>query len=161
MNRRESIKPKRLDALSRELLDELLVYDGRTHRGHCLNRTAAAVWRLCDGETTIPGMIRTLQSQVDPGMDEQIVRLALARLKKAGLLADGIASEDTHTISRRDLMRKIGKITAIALPVVTSMLIPTAARAASCFPLGHGCSLGAQCCSGHCGIQGISLVCLP
>ena len=161
MNRRESIKPKRLDALSRELLDELLVYDGRTHRGHCLNRTAAAVWRLCDGETTIPGMIRTLQAQVDPGMDEQIVRLALARLKKAGLLADGIASEDTYTISRRELMRKIGKITAIALPVVTSMLIPTAARAASCFPLGHGCTLNAQCCSGHCGVLGISVVCLP
>ncbi len=161
MNRRESIKPKRLDALSRELLDELLVYDGRTHRGHCLNQTAAAVWRLCDGETTIPGMTRTLQAQLDPGIDEQIVRLGLARLKKAGLLVDGTTPEDTHTISRRELMRKIGKITVIALPVVTSMLIPTAARAASCFPLGHGCSQDAQCCSGHCGILTVSLVCLP
>ena len=54
MNGRSSDTPKRVDALSRPLDDELLVYDARTHRGHCLNQTAAAVWKACDGNDDRP-----------------------------------------------------------------------------------------------------------
>ena len=35
-----------------ELPEETLVYDRQHTRAHCLNRTAAAVWRACDGRTT-------------------------------------------------------------------------------------------------------------
>jgi hypothetical protein len=33
----------------RELAEETLVYDKERHKAHCLNRTAACVWKHCDG----------------------------------------------------------------------------------------------------------------
>jgi hypothetical protein len=42
----------RKDCLLRKLDDELLIYDPQRHEGHCLNSTAAAVWRLCDGKNS-------------------------------------------------------------------------------------------------------------
>jgi hypothetical protein len=152
-----TIKPKRFEMLSREVLDELLIYDHKTYRGHCLNRAAALVWKACDGETTVPGITRMLQ-QVDPRMDEQIVYFALDKLNKAGLLADESLPEGAK-IPRRDLVRRAGGLAVLAIPVVTSMLMPTPARAASCFGALHPCSNNAQCCSGHCGLVGINLVC--
>ena len=32
-----------------ELSEEVLVYDQQRHQAHCLNQTAAVVWRQCDG----------------------------------------------------------------------------------------------------------------
>jgi hypothetical protein len=148
MDENGNIKPKRFEMLSREVLDELLIYDHITYRGHCLNQTAALVWKACDGRTTVPEITRMLQ-QVDPGMDEQVAYFALGKLKKAGLLTEESLPETTK-ISRRDLVRRAGGIAVLAIPVVTSMLMPTPARAASCFPLGHLCGNPAQCCSGHC-----------
>jgi hypothetical protein len=45
---------------SREVMHELLTYDERTHLRQCLNWTAAAVWRACDGERTITDIARHL-----------------------------------------------------------------------------------------------------
>jgi len=36
-----------------ELPDELLVYDLERHRADALNRTAAPVWKACDGRRTV------------------------------------------------------------------------------------------------------------
>src|SRR6476659_4984635 len=44
--RREAIITKEVDS-------ELLVYDVTRDQAHCLNETAAAVWRLCDGRTSV------------------------------------------------------------------------------------------------------------
>ena len=44
--RREAIITKEVD-------DELLVYDRERDRAHCLNETAAAIWQLCDGRTSV------------------------------------------------------------------------------------------------------------
>ncbi|HEY0004483.1 MAG TPA: hypothetical protein VGB17_06700, partial [Pyrinomonadaceae bacterium] len=40
----------------RELADELLVYDTRRDRAHCLNKTASLVWQRCDGLTSTSEM---------------------------------------------------------------------------------------------------------
>jgi hypothetical protein len=158
MGENENIKPKRFEMLSREVLDELLIYDHKTYRGHCLNQAAALVWKACDGKTTVAEITRMLK-QVDPSMDEQVVRFALGKLKKAGLLLDESVPE-TAKISRRDLVRRAGGIAIIAIPIVTSMLMPTPARAASCFQVLHPCINNAQCCSGQCvGVLGINAVC--
>ena len=44
---------RREGVLVRELTGELLVYEQREHRAHCLNRTAAAVFRNADGTRTV------------------------------------------------------------------------------------------------------------
>ena len=35
-----------------EMPDELLVYDTENNKAHCLNTTAAFVWKSCDGKKT-------------------------------------------------------------------------------------------------------------
>ena len=39
------------DLIVEELGEELLVYDMKADRGHCLSPVAARVWRRCDGRT--------------------------------------------------------------------------------------------------------------
>jgi hypothetical protein len=56
--------------------------------------------------------------------------------------------------SRREAIRSIGIAGAIALPLVTSLVAPTPARAASCLANGKPCVSNVQCCSGKCGTGG-------
>lgn len=161
MDNSGAITPKRIDAVSRQFYDELLVYDSRADRAHCLNQTAAAVWTACDGKTTVTEMIRELQNKIRSRIDEQILWMALSKLDAAGLLVEGtFSSEQRRSLSRREAMRRIGGAAAIALPLVTSVLVPPPAMALSCFPLGHPCTRDIDCCSHHCGVLGINLVCL-
>jgi hypothetical protein len=41
-----------------ELPEETLVYDHRNNKAHCLNRTTALVWKLCDGRTSLAEIAR-------------------------------------------------------------------------------------------------------
>jgi len=160
--RSDCARPRSIDALFRELGNELLIYDTRTHRGHCLNKSAAAVWKACDGKATVSGIVVELRAKGHSGMNEEIAWMTLRKLDKAGLLVEGTFTEsDGCALSRREIIRRMGKIAAIALPVVTSMIVPAPASALSCFPLLHTCSSNAECCSGHCGLSGVTLVCLP
>lgn len=134
-----------------EMPDELLVYDLVRHKAHCLNQTAALVWKRCDGKTSVKQMIRLLEKETDGPVDEAVVNLAFDQLAKAHLLQDhqGKWPGDAG-ISRREVMRRIGVAAAVSLPVVTSIVAPTAAQAANCLPAGASCTASAQCCSGVC-----------
>jgi len=160
-NQTSSLKPKRIKALTREFYDELLVYDDRRHRAHCLNKTAAMVWHECDGEATLRDIAKKLEGDLETDADT-IVNLAVIRLRKAGLLEKSDAVPAGGELpNRRDVLKRLRAVAIVAIPVVTSMLIPTPASAASCFPLSHACTSNAECCSGHCGVLGINLVCVP
>ena len=80
----ESIRPRaRTDRLvTRDLGDELLVYDLERHRAYCLNQMALQVFRLCDGETTIPTMAHRIGNALGNPVDERAIRLGLARLEQ-------------------------------------------------------------------------------
>ena len=39
--------------LIEDVSGELLIYDVNTNRAHCLNESAAAIWRHCDGSRSI------------------------------------------------------------------------------------------------------------
>jgi hypothetical protein len=140
----------RKDCLWRELDDEVVIYDPDRHEGHCLNATAAAVWKLCDGKNSSAQIAVIVSRQFSAQVDKPIVELALERLAGAHLLVEP-ASPARH-LSRRVAIRRIGIAAAIALPLVTSVMAPTPAHAASCFPNGHACTSPAQCCSGLCGL---------
>lgn len=157
-----SFKPKRVDALKKNFEDELLVYDEATHRGHCLNRSASVVWLACDGRATVSEITARLVAEEQSGISDVTVRFALIKLAKAGLLSNGEAlSELIQPRMRRDILRKLGTVAVFALPIITSILVPIPASAASCFPLLHACTKNSDCCSNHCGLSGINLVCLP
>jgi len=110
----------------RDLADETVVYDRRSHEAHCLNRTAAAVFRAADGTRTVEEIATGLDTGPADAVERgAAVRLALAELERAGLLdtpSDGAAS-------RREVLRRVGKGAALLLPAVVSVLAPTPAEA--------------------------------
>jgi len=140
-----------------ELPDEVLVYDVKRHQAHCLNQTAAVVWKRCDGRSTVPEITKSLERELKAPVGEDVVWLALDRLEKNHLL-DGPAALRTGGISRRQAM-KLGLSAVVALPLVTSIASPTAAQTASCSPDAIGCipngnvtvcAVSSECCSCCC-----------
>lgn len=71
------------------LQGELMLFDPATSRFFVLNRTMSFVWRRCDGEHTVDGMLRELASEFD-GVDAERageeLRQALSELGSLGLL---------------------------------------------------------------------------
>jgi hypothetical protein len=133
----------------RELAEEVLVYDLDTHKAVCLNSTAAAVWRLCDGRRTAADIRRTLEKSASGPIPEEFVWLALEQLGRDRLLDARVPRPAQLVgITRREMIRRVGLTAAIAVPVIASIVAPNAADAASCLPQGAACQESAQCCSG-------------
>jgi len=147
----------------RELAGEILVYDKQRQKAHCLNQTAALVWRHCDGRTPVEEIGRRVADAM-PGenaVDERLVWYALAQFKRDHLLEEMEVPAEvlakTAGLNRRTAIRALGLTAIVAIPVVTSMIAPTAAQAATCRAPGGACSASAQCCSGLC--SGSPLIC--
>jgi hypothetical protein len=119
-----------------ELADEVLIYDLDRNETHCLNGAAAHVWQHCDGETTVATIASSLPHLGDSVVAEDAVRHALDQLSEARLLDEGSLAFLPSGITRRDLIKRAGVTAAIALPLVSSMVAPTAAEAASPGPTG-------------------------
>jgi hypothetical protein len=135
----------------KELANETLVYDELSHEAHCLNQTAAFIWKHCDGRTSPAEMARQLEKLTGTPVSEQVVWLALRQLAKSHLL-DGPSQKlsPERQISRRALMRTLGVAAAASVPLVTSIVAPTAVSAATivCGKAGDPCTTRADCCSG-------------
>ena len=137
----------------RELADEVLVYDAEGHRAHCLNRTAALVWKSCDGETPVSLIAERVGRQLSSPLAEEVVWLALAQLEEFGLLAPSAPRPaPPNRISRRRMLRRLGAAAAVSLPLITSIVSPTAAQAQSGVPCDENtpCPLGQTCNAGLC-----------
>ena len=74
-----------------EVADEVLVYDLDTNKAHCLNSSAAFVWKYCDGSRSIPDIVRQLKSQGHGKVTEDFVWLAIDQLNENGLLENEIS----------------------------------------------------------------------
>ncbi len=154
--------PKRKNAIVRQLSSEFLVYDKETSKAHCLNQGAAEVWKLCDGKRNVAEMVRAMEKQSTLPFEEEVVWSALRQFQTSGLLLNVTPwLGQKKGLTRRALIRKWGSAAALALPLVTSILVPTPAEAASCIPCGQLCALsGMPCCAGcGCSIAGINLIC--
>ena len=139
------------DLVTRELAGEMLVYDRNNDKAHCLNSTAALVWAHCDGRTTIGEMAQLLAGEMKTPVADEVVWFALTQLEKSSLLQMPAPRQaEKEQISRRTLVKRLGIAAAVTVPLVTSIVAPTAAAAASCLPTGTTCTSNAQCCSGGC-----------
>ncbi len=132
---------------------EIVVFDKERGRAHCLNPTVATVWSHCDGERTVGELGAILSRDLGAPEGEDLVWLALKELSTAHLLAEPLeAGVLAAGVTRRQAVATLGVGAAIAalLPVVTSIMAPKPAAAATCFTTGHSCTSGFQCCSGFC-----------
>jgi hypothetical protein len=133
-----------------EVDDELVIYDKRADSAHRLNRTAAIVWRHCDGEHDVPGLTKVLEAELgDDLADEDLVRIALASLAEKDLIEHAPRrSPEEIRVSRRRFIRRVGTVgvAALSLPVVTSLAAPTPASAQ-----GSPCECSCECyCDCYC-----------
>jgi hypothetical protein len=159
-------KARKDKLLVQEVGDELVVYDQERHKAHRLNRTAAFVWRHSDSQKTAADVAALIESELNIPANEELVWWTLNRLDKAHLLQERVTRPtDAASISRRQVVRRLGLVGGLAalLPVVTSIVAPTPAMAASvcdqymgqiqgrhaaipCTASGPGC----VCCFGFC-----------
>jgi len=136
--------------IMQKMADEVLVYDQQRHQAHCLNQTAALVWRSLDGESTASQIAARLSQQQGVAVSVAVVQLAVEELRRSGLLRGPVVAAGKSGLSRRELMKRVGVGAAVALPVVMSVVAPRAAQAATCRASGQPCGTSAQCCSGTC-----------
>ena len=156
MNNPQNPVARKTGLVIQEVPDEVLVYDTETNKAHCLNRTAAMVWRSCDGTRSVSDIAAHLGSVSGEAVTDDLVWLAIDQLNSNDLLEKNIRA-DFNGLSRRDVIKRIGLTSMVALPVIASLVAPpTALAAASCncnddddcvlLPENQGCPV--QTCNG-------------
>ena len=123
------VEARRDELVVQELPDEILIYDLKSQRAHCLNQTAAFVWNHCDGATPPSEIAVLMEKEWRKPVSEDAVWIALKQLNQANLLQSSPVFP--AGVSRRAAMRRLGLAAAVALPLVTSVMAPTAAMAAT------------------------------
>jgi len=148
---------RKLGLVIQRLEDEVLVYDTHRNAAHCLNANAALIWGHCDGKRTVSDLTNAMQNTgngtIGEGQARKLVRLALRQLEAADLLESPIEPPvETNGLTRRQLIKAAGMAALVAVPMVSSIVAPTAAQAATCLASGQSCTASAQCCSGLCNV---------
>jgi Coenzyme PQQ synthesis protein D (PqqD) len=123
---------------------EVLVYDLEGHRAYSLNALAAAIWRGCDGRPPVASLAAAVRAETGVPVTDAAVEYGLA-LARARLLA--AENQPVSSLTRR---RTLGGLAAAAVPVVLSVVAPTAAQAQSCAHESDPCPNGdVDCCPGE------------
>jgi hypothetical protein len=138
------------DLIVEPLGDELLIYDNAANKAHRLNKSAALIWRHCNGRTSTEKVLKVLAEAGLPA-DPGVVELAIAELTKAKLVEPEVDWSQVRFRSRRTLLKQLGFMTAaaLALPIVQSIVAPSVAHAASCGAFNNLCGAGLPaCCAG-------------
>lgn len=147
-------KSRHTGLIVQEFVDELLIYDLKTNKGYCLNKTSALVYQLCDGTRSVADLAGLISSGLSILVGEDVIRLALEGLQKEGLLEQSKDMEiDLKGLSRRQVVKKIGFRSLVALPVIASIVAPEARAASSiCYSsrIGLCRSGGTEACPPSC-----------
>jgi len=130
-----------------KLEDETLLYDLESDKAFCLNDTSAKIWHLCDGNKTAQEISDEMSVELRSLVSEEVVWLAIEQFQKDGLIDELNASFFGGT-SRREVIRKIGFTSLVALPIVSSLVAPKATMAQSCAAINGACMSDPQCCPG-------------
>lgn len=140
--------------------DETLVYDLRISEAHCLNKTAAFVWKNCDGKNTVADISTLLTEHYNDSVNGDFVWLALDQLQERGLLSEPLVDR-SKLPSRREMIKRVGMATVIAAPIIASVVAPNAAYAAlSCACVNPGACLTQTTCPSQVNCNGSGL-CAP
>src|SRR5260370_31529334 len=131
-----------------ELDGDVVIYDTERNKAHALNPLAARIWKHCDGERTATDLTGLFAADTS----DDAVANCLSQLERLHLLnAGSLGAGDRMVLSRRHLLRKVAigaAAAAVVLPMVTSIVAPSAQAAASCQGLTADCNTPQQmCCS--------------
>ena len=140
MNNPQNPVARKSGLVIQEVPEEVLVYDTETNKAHCLNKTAALVWKSCDGTRSISDIASYVGSVSGEKVTDDFVWLAIDQLNSNDLLEKQLEA-DFKGMSRRDVIKRIGLSTVVALPVIASLVAPpTALAVGSC-----SCTTNVEC----------------
>lgn len=140
---------RRANIVVQDLENEVLIYDLTTNKAFCLNETSALVFQLCDGTKSVAEISDLMSIKLKILVSEEMVQFALEGLKRDNLLENGEQLPNYFVgLNRREVIKKIGFASMVALPVVASIIAPVAVNAASCVlsNAGLACTTSSECC---------------
>ncbi len=106
--------------------NEALVYDSSKNKLHVLTPVATTVWKSCDGKTSVSEISSKLNAELNNDLGADVTWLALEELERNELLESPV-NIPQESISRRSLIKAV----AISLPLITTLIAPSPARAQS------------------------------
>ena len=110
--------------------DELLIYNLQTNQAMCLNQTAALVWENCDGQSGASEIAKKLEKKLSALVSEELVLFIISELNEKGLLENGKQMPNKFEgLSRREIVKKVGFASLVALPIISSIIAPKASFA--------------------------------
>lgn len=112
------------DLIEQEADKELLIYDLSINKAYSLNETSKNVFQACNGKTSFEELKRKYNYTDD------LIHLTLGELKKNNFIETEYVSPFAG-MNRREVIRRIGLTSMIVLPVISTLLAPIAADAAS------------------------------
>lgn len=139
---KNKVKPtaRKNDLVIQETDGEVLVYDLNTNKASCLNETAAFIWQNCDGSNSIADIAVALGRRSNDEVNDELIWMAINELSKNKLLEEKVSSDHVFEgMSRREVIRKVGLGTMIALPLVATLVAPLAVHANSACITGGTC----------------------
>lgn len=134
MNLNTSLKPqaKLANLVVQDLSNEILIYNLENNKAFSLNETTTLVWQNCDGTKDVRQIAQILETNLGQTVPDELVFLALDRLKKEDLVAfDESDVSPLQGINRREVVKRVGLATMVALPIISSVVAPTASHAQS------------------------------
>ena len=141
MNNSQCPVARKSGLVVQEVPDEVLVYDLESNKAHCLNQSAAMIWKSCDGNTSVSEIAKLVENQAGGKITEDFVWLAIDQLSENNLLEKQIQSGFEGT-SRREVIKKIGLASMVAIPVIASLVAPQSALAAASCACNNPASCG-------------------
>lgn len=138
-----------------DLENEVLIYDLTINKAFCLNETSGLVFALCDGTRTVAEISDEMSKRLKTLVSEDLVYLALNELRKNNLLENSEDLTDHFAgMSRREVVKKVGLASMVALPIIASLVAPSPVMAQSCRPFvfntstNNPCATATACSSG-------------
>lgn len=156
-------KARNENIVVQKLENEVFIYDLKKNQAFCLNNKLSIIWNHCNGVSSFEDVMRDFSINHNLKIDKDYIWFALQKLSEKELLQTDFCAA---RISRRDVIFKYG-LASVTLPVIASLIAPTAVSAQSCANAGgfpsvtpvdatvssggtETCQklLEAQCCSG-------------
>jgi hypothetical protein len=151
MNKTKTPNARKHGLVVQHVKGETLVYDLNVHKAFCLNKSAAIVWKYCDGSKSVEEIVSSIKAAGEVDFNTELVEFALMQLENESLLeSKGEFQPIEPGISRRQTIRRLGLASAFAIPIVAAIVAPPAANAQSCIANNNPCTTSSQCCSTCC-----------
>ncbi len=114
--------------LEQNLEKETLIYDLAINKALKLNETSTIIYKACSENQTFDELKRKHK------FTDEIIYFALDELKESNLINDENYVSPFAGISRREVIKKVGLTSIVALPIITGLIAPKAVNAASSCP---------------------------